>query len=103
MARVTRPHTGRVVLLCGGAHELVLQALHKGNETLHDTWKLPCTILFPTNIGGLLAWVVCVTRGAGQPHRTTAHVDRVRRLAARRSLIGRHSATEPLKPKSLQA
>lgn len=58
-ARVLRPGSGRMVLLCG-FYGPVLESLQRGNSN-GDIWELPCAAVFPVNIGGLLAWVIKVS------------------------------------------
>jgi hypothetical protein len=93
MARVLRPNTGRMVLLCGCyvpilehfrysntvAKETVL-----ANASIGDVWELPCTSVFPVNIGGHCAWVVEVSRGSAKVMPLPRHAERVKRLTWKR-------------------
>jgi hypothetical protein len=93
MARVLRPNTGRMVLLCGSyvpilGHFRYANAVSKetdnANETIGDVWNLPCTSVFPVNIGGHCAWVVQVTRGSAKVLPLPRHAERVKRLTWKR-------------------
>jgi len=83
-ARVLRPATGRCLLLCGpGSYQSVVDSI----ETLKTpsgtgAFQLPCTSIFPTNIGGLVAWIVIVHRGEGVYIRDSDHNERVRTIAS---------------------
>ena len=88
MARVIRPCTGRMVLLCG-SYIGILRSLIYANECLASNsqeliWELPCTAVFPVNIGGNLAWVVHVRRSCGQPKSLPDQRDKVRKLIQKR-------------------
>lgn len=76
-SRVLRPSTGRLVLLCGN-HQVLLEGLQQANQKAmasvaqhcdhHDAtavlcWELPVSTCRPVNIGGQLAWILCVRRG----------------------------------------
>jgi hypothetical protein len=87
-ARVLRPGTGHMVLLCG-AYAPILESLLQTNGANDDIWELPCTAVFPVNIGGLLAWIVQVGRGKGVVDRSQKHVDRVRKLTRKREEVAR--------------
>jgi hypothetical protein len=87
-ARVLRPGTGRMILLCG-AYAPILESLLETNGTKDDVWELPCAAVFPVNIGGLLAWIVQVERGKGVIDRSQKHVDRVKKLTRKREEIAR--------------
>jgi hypothetical protein len=88
MARVLRPNTGRAVLLCG-AFAGIVQALETLNQASPNNWVLPCESVFPVNIGGILAWVVIVTRGNGDGTRLQTHQTRVQKITATRERAGR--------------
>jgi hypothetical protein len=84
MARVLRPRTGRMVLLCG-SHVPILEALYQAtNNGKNYVWTLPCTAVFPVNIGGLQAWVIRVKRGSDGDVPTATHKERVRQLTRKR-------------------
>jgi hypothetical protein len=89
-ARVLRLQTGRMVLLCG-SYAPLLQAFVTANEQSSVqgkcVWQLPCTALFPVNIGGNLAWVLQISRGNAPWLAGSNHRERVRKLTARRSLV----------------
>lgn len=92
MARVLRPITGRMVLLCGN-HGTILDELIRSNAK-HDScvWQLPCASVFPVNLGGLMAWCLVVRRGHGMVEAgcmAENDRDRVRRLVRRRNWIRR--------------
>jgi hypothetical protein len=88
MARVLRPDTGRAVLLCG-AFAGIIQALETLNQASPNNWVLPCESVFPVNIGGIMAWVVMVTRGSGDGTRVQTHQERVQKMTATRERTGR--------------
>jgi Putative RNA methylase family UPF0020 len=105
-ARLLRPTTGRMVLLCG-SYLPVLQALVQVNEWNRTTrnngermdgqpagevWMFPCQAVFPVNIGGLLAWIVQIQRGPAplRPSLLQSHGLRVQRLAEQRMNVARH-------------
>ena len=88
MARVLRPITGRIVLLCG-SYIAVLRCLIYANDCLVSTpneliWDLPCTAVFPVNIGGNLAWVVQVRRSSGRPIKLADQRDKIRKQVQKR-------------------
>ena len=97
-ARVLRSQTGRIVLLCGN-YVPVVRALQTVNgnaaggeeddssETDNQTIIMPLDSIFPTNIGGLLAWVVVARRGGGQSKGIPSHRDRVRKLTKKRERV----------------
>ena len=89
MARVLRLSTGRMVLLCGN-HVPVLEALHECNTTNDSLiWQLPCSSVFPVNIGGFIAWIILVRRGCGElsiTHNDT-RLHRIKTLARRRDRV----------------
>jgi hypothetical protein len=87
-ARMLRPGTGHMVLLCG-AYAPILESLLETNGANDDIWELPCAAVFPVNIGGLLAWIVQVRRGKGVVDRSQKHVDRVRKLTRKREEVAR--------------
>ncbi len=87
MARVVRP-SGRMVLLCG-SYIGILRSLIYANECLASNsqeliWELPCTAVFPVNIGGNLAWVVQVRRSCGRPKSLPDQRDKIRKLIQKR-------------------
>jgi Putative RNA methylase family UPF0020 len=105
-ARLLRPTTGRMVLLCG-SYLPVLQALVQVNEwncttrnngeridgpPAGEVWIFPCQAVFPVNIGGLLAWIVQIQRGPAplRPSLLQSHGVRVQRLAEQRMNVARH-------------
>ena len=109
MARVLRPSTGRMVLLCGSyAH--VLEALifcqkelprKEGASGGGTLWKFPCTAVFPVNIGGISAWIVMISRGdALWEHERL--MQRIRKQVAKRQLVLKQQAGIK-KKKRLQA
>ena len=88
MARVLRPSTGRMVLLCG-SYIAVLRCLIYANECLISNpneliWELPCMAVFPVNIGGNLAWVVQVRRTCGKPNKIPHQREKVRQQVQKR-------------------
>ena len=85
MARILRP-SGRMVLL-GGSLQNTLDALTSVGE---NVFRLPCTSIFPVNIGGLLAYVIEVGRSNGHPIIRENHREKIRRLTMRRSQLDRH-------------
>lgn len=86
MARVLVPNTGRVVLLCG-SHLPVLEALLETQQEGDNVWKLPCTAVFPVNIGGLMAWVIKFSRGSAKFRSThEQHAERVRNMTRKRQI-----------------
>jgi Putative RNA methylase family UPF0020 len=94
LSRVLRRESGRMVLLCG-SFAPILQALHTSNERDdQQIWQLPCSAVFPVNIGGHLAWVVQVRRGVAASVPLTRHVERVRKIVGKREMIQRASATD---------
>ena len=88
VARVLKPGTGRAVLLCG-SYVPVLQTLKNANENSTDVWILPCTAIFPVNIGGLVAWIVQVNRGTGTAASFDNCIARVRKLVEKRERVAR--------------
>lgn len=84
LARLLRPASGRMVLLCG-AHVPILEELRNANHRIPNTWCLPCESIFPVNIGGILAWVVCVGRGTENHRQTDNHRERIKKLAQHRN------------------
>lgn len=94
MARVLRPQTGRIVLLCGNFAPVVrtLQKLNKSNE--EEIIVTPFDSIFPTNIGGLLAWVVVARRGGGYSKSMSNYRDRVRKMTGKRERIERCRAND---------
>jgi len=85
-SRVLRRGSGRMVLLCG-SYAQILDAILQTNGSASDVWELPCSAVFPVNIGGLLAWVVQVKRGNGIVTQLPKHLDRVRKLTRKRQLV----------------
>jgi ubiquinone/menaquinone biosynthesis C-methylase UbiE len=88
MARVVRRGTGRLVLLCG-SYAPILKALQYANERLvldsnSSIWEVPCTAVFPVNIGGNLAWIIHVRRGLGALAPVPGQRDRIRKLVHKR-------------------
>ena len=73
-ARVLRPISGRMALLCG-SYQGILEALQQGDEGL-PTFEKPTSII-PVNIGGLSAWVILVKRSGSA---ATPLVNRKQRL-----------------------
>ena len=77
-ARVLVRNTGKMVLLCGD-YEIILSTIaslndrstkanKKGYNALENlVFHVPCKSIFPVNISGILAWVVIVQRGSGEP------------------------------------
>ncbi|CAB9514005.1 THUMP domain-containing protein 3 [Seminavis robusta] len=101
-ARVLRPRTGRLVLLCGNCVPIVrvLHQLNTGKDsmssaaTAEDIISMPCDSVFPVNIGGLMAWVVIVKRDNGPPRELPNYKDRVRKVAGKRERIERCKAND---------
>lgn len=88
MARVLRPVTGRVVLLCG-TYTGINCALEALNHISPNNWILPCESAFPVNIGGIIAWVVIARRGSGDGTRIQQHQQRVQKMTAKREITSR--------------
>ena len=107
-ARVLKPSTGRMVLLCGNPDPL-LDALQRGNElsenasdddddddneddatNRHATlWELPVPTCRPVNIGGHQVWVLRVQRGGSAKAATTSThhaLSKLRNYHAKRDL-----------------
>lgn len=97
VGRVLQPLTGRMIVLCG-AWNTLLEALEELNKVQPGTWDLPCQSIFPVNIGGLVAWVLMVQRGAAQGKRVATHSQQVKRLARKRHIIDSHNAKQDSKP-----
>lgn len=79
-ARVLVPGAGKMVLLCGGNFEVILDIIQSLNVAVaaatsrndgddgHPSaaatvFALPCESVFPVNVGGFIAWVIVVYRG----------------------------------------
>ena len=114
MARVLRPETGRMVLLCGSyvpilealksANDRILQGSREVKDHFNVVWQLPCTAVFPANIGGHMAWIVVVKRGKGEAVSAPGHAERVKRLTGKRERVARQlKNAQPRKPKRPQA
>jgi hypothetical protein len=93
LARVLRPETGRLVLLCGN-YVAAVNALLQLNTFIdgatvseEEVITMPLFSVFPVNVGGLLAWVVVAQRGKGKPREGPNYKERVRRLAGKRDRI----------------
>lgn len=102
MARILRPNTGRMVLLCGHWLQVVsaMQSLNDASNQFesetptttrsnfannqYTVIELPCDSIFPVNIGGLIAWVVIAKRGSGKAKPFKNHKERVRKLTLKR-------------------
>lgn len=90
MIRVLRPKTGRMVMLCGAYHQVVyhLQKLNSGDDSClspdEDVVCMPCSSIFPVNIGGLLSWIVIVKRGAAKARPFPSHRERAKILTGKR-------------------
>ena len=83
-----------MVLLCGSFHQVVefLKQLNSGNESVspaRDVFCMPCDSIFPVSIGGLLAWVVIVRRGAANAKQFPNHRERARILTEKRERIAK--------------
>lgn len=70
-ARVLKPSTGRMTLLCGNP-QVLLDAMHLANQKVLQQddvysslllWELPVSTVRPVNIGGHVAWILVVSRG----------------------------------------
>jgi Putative RNA methylase family UPF0020 len=86
MARILRATTGRMVILCG-SYVPILEALKHANDSANtDTpvWKLPCTAVFPVNVGGNLAWVVQAQRGSSEAARLPRHSEEAKKQVSKR-------------------
>jgi tRNA G10 N-methylase Trm11 len=88
MARILRPSSGRMVLLCG-SYIGILKALYFTNNVLsmnknEPIWDLPCKAVFPVNIGGTLAWIVHVYRSNGIVKKIPEYRERVRKEVQKR-------------------
>ena len=78
LARVVKPSTGRMVLLCGNP-QILLDSMHQANlssmastansDATSSVWQLPVSTCRPINIGGHLVWILVVRRGAFSPSR----------------------------------
>ena len=88
MGRVLRPNTGCMLLLCGSFAPILdtLQQLNK-LQSEGDIWNLPCETVFPVNIGGLVAWLMKVTRGPGEGVLVPNHRERARKFVAKRERV----------------
>lgn len=96
MTRVLVPNTGRMVLLCGHyvpVLNVIMEINRRATATsstqcFEDTavpWSLPCEAVFPVSIGGTMAWVIQVYRGAAKYAPLPKHRDKVRQVALRRA------------------
>lgn len=57
----------------------------------HDTtWQLPCSSVFPINVGGLLAWVILVRRGSAPHQPLPRYAERLRKVANNRERNARY-------------
>lgn len=99
MARILRPVVGRMVLLCG-SYVPILEALKDANDTAIEhgadgtVWQLPCTAVFPINVGGNLAWVVQVRRGRSEAAaRLPRNLEQVKKQVRKKELISNHLKT----------
>jgi tRNA G10 N-methylase Trm11 len=72
MARILRPGTGRVVLLCGTS------TISKDMDSCSGLWKVRSVA--PVNINGLLAWIVMADRTLKRFVALPNHPERVRKL-----------------------
>ena len=100
MARILRPKTGRIVLLCGSYYQAVLclKQLNIAAENpspSEDVICMPCESIFPVNIGGLLAWVVVARRGSASVIPFPDHATQVKTLTAKRERIARQRKAVP--------
>jgi Putative RNA methylase family UPF0020 len=91
LARVLRPGTGRVVILCG-AFGIVVDALTAINEPKISNWDV--TSVFSVNIGGLLAWIVMAVRTNVPATSTMNHQRRLRKITAIREQTTQRSKTQ---------
>ena len=89
-ARVLRPVTGLMVLLCG-SFSPILDALQRLNSLQPNgtVWELPCKAVFPVNVGGIVAWVIKVNRGPAEAIRLPNHTNSVRKLTHKRDRFGK--------------
>ena len=108
-ARVLKPETGRMVLLCG-TYSPLLQAMVDANEHNMKSsngnsviWQFPCTALFPVNIGGTLAWVLQLSRGGGDWFPLANQKARIQKLISSRNRDRNHQHGKKGKQKRLQA
>eukprot|EP00547_Thalassionema_nitzschioides_P008688 CAMPEP_0194229600 /NCGR_PEP_ID=MMETSP0156-20130528/43976_1 /TAXON_ID=33649 /ORGANISM="Thalassionema nitzschioides, Strain L26-B" /LENGTH=487 /DNA_ID=CAMNT_0038962155 /DNA_START=33 /DNA_END=1492 /DNA_ORIENTATION=+ len=82
LARILRPGSGRMVLLCG-AHKCIVKSLQEPHGNVRQNWDI--TSVFPVNISGLLAWIVMVRRGdQAAAVQVPNYKDRLRKHTARR-------------------
>jgi len=116
MARVLCPKSGRMVLLCG-SYIPILEAMINANKRIQQrvgqsncesnnnvVWSLPCSAVFPTNIGGNVAWVIVVHRGSADPVPGPEHAEQVKKLTGKRDRISdRMKKGNGGKPKRAQA
>jgi hypothetical protein len=101
-ARVLRPHSGRMILLCGGTPHVLVTTL---NRLSGAYWKRPIRRISPVNVGGILAWVVRVERnnkmfGDGDEGGKQRYQESVRKFAEKRDQIGRHRKDEAVEQKA---
>jgi hypothetical protein len=100
LARVLRPETGRLVLLCGNyisAAKALLQlntAMDESTASIEDVITMPLFSVFPVNVGGLLAWVVIAQRGKGKARGCSNYKERVRGIACKRDRIEKSRVKE---------
>jgi len=107
MARVLRPTTGRMVLLCGNFYQAVkfLKALNNINHEFSSSpssevvMQMPCDSIFPVSIGGLLAWVIVAKRGSAAAREIPNHRQRVKALTGKRERVAKQRSNTPGKKK----
>jgi Putative RNA methylase family UPF0020 len=93
MARILRRWSGRMVLLCG-SYIPILKALKHANDCLVSSsnsvvdtglvWDLPCSAVFPVNVGGNLAWIVQVRRCGATAKHLPSQWDRIKKQVHKR-------------------
>jgi hypothetical protein len=76
-ARALVPSTGRMLVLCGSP-----DAMFRALEEHSKYWKMPCTMVTPINIGGLLAWMVRVERSNVEYNPEEARMKTISRIRA---------------------
>mmetsp|Transcript_5573 Transcript_5573/g.6259 ORF Transcript_5573/g.6259 Transcript_5573/m.6259 type:complete len:640 (-) Transcript_5573:140-2059(-) len=103
-ARVLKQNTGRMTLLCGASFKTVLDAIEKqrNNDFVQErdgTNELfRIVAVFPTNIGGLAAWIIQAERTNCLAVRIKNHTDRFRKMT-----LNRKQETSRGKKKRLQS